>query len=195
MCDTFTRHVRDFGTPADNFDEFWARFRVVLRSEMSGRNVWHQPPAFLGEEYAGYTNWQDSVGFDDLAKDCYITAVLKRIDLLKGLLDHRASVAGAIRQNMKFFLIDCQRKANRTGYKLFKNVEKILLEAIDDNLVSTSVPGRGKLRNGTVLQLGAGGGSEPVPRVDLERLIDSSEAWIHVVRTIAGPEGDAQAAA
>ena len=160
---------------------------------MSGRNVFYQPPVFLGEEYAGYSSWRDSDGFDDLAKDCYMTAVLKRIDQLKALLGQRPSVAGAIRQNMKFFLIDCQRKANRTGYKLFKNVEKIVQEAIDDGQLSAGVADGGKLRNGTVLQLGAGGTFDPVTRADLERLVDSSEVWLHVVRTIAGPEADARA--
>jgi len=192
MRDIFTRHVWDLGTSNDRFDEFWKRFLHDLWSEMRNRHLIDSDPSFLGPEYDEYATWHDPVALHELATDCYIAAVLRRIGALRVLLQHSPSVAGAVRKNIKYFLIDRQRQANRTGYKLFKNVKKILQEAIEQSRLTVPGSDGGKLRKERVLQLDTKAGLDPIPRADLESLIDSSELWGHVVRVVTGPEDDAR---
>jgi hypothetical protein len=190
MCDLFTSHVIKFGTSDDNTDAFWERFKITLKSEMSARNLLNQPTAFLN--YKFLRSWDDPDDFDYLATECYVIAVLKPMDQLKALLNHNPSVAGAVRRNIKHFLIDRQRKGNPTGRKLFKNVETILTEAISRGDLTVQGASRGKLRNGTVLRLIPGDTRAPISNVDLERLIDNSEVWVQVIRTICGPASKAE---
>ena len=192
MPDVFTRHVRDLGTPKDRFEKFWKQFLRDLESEMRSRRLFNAAPPFLGAEYDEYVTWHDPVAFEALATDCYMAAVLKRVKPLRDMLQQSSSVAGAVRKNIKYFLIDRQRKANPMGYKLFKNVEGILQEEIDQGRLAIQGTGDGKLRNETILLLDSEARPGSGPRCGPRRLLDSSELWSDVVRVVAGPEDDAR---
>jgi hypothetical protein len=190
LCDVFTRHVRDYGTSDDHFEEFWARFVMTLRSELHTRRLIGHSPKFLGYDVIG--SWNDAAVFDELATDCYIAAVLARMEALKPLLLERSSVGGAVRNNMRLFLINCQRDANPTGYKIYKNIEAIMNEAVATGEMRIAGVNRGKFGNDALLCLADGPPAPPIVRTELEKRIDNSQAWSKAIRSITGSENAAR---
>ena len=188
MSDIYTRHVRGLGSAEDHFDEFWTRFLQDIRSELKNRHLLDSTPSFLGPQYDEYKTWRDPAAMNALAADCYMDAVLRRLKDLRALLNHSPSIGGAVRTNMRFFLIDRQRKANPTGYKIFKNIEKIIQAAIDQGRLTVHRRRGGKLRNETMIQLDSKTGMEPVSFADLERHVEGSELWGQILHGITGPK-------
>ena len=84
------------------------------------------------------------------------------------------------------------RWATLTGYKIFKHIEKIVSEGIAAGELSIQGAGPDKLRNKTLLSLVKGDPGEPVAPGELESLIDNSDAWSEVIRSIMESESDAR---
>ena len=171
---TFSDHLPRV-SPGEYPDEaLLAEVGQALRGHLRRMGLWEQPPEFLG--YAAYPRWPEAFADGDAAAeptlDCYLEAVVRRYgSLMDHLLTRKANVDGLVHLNIRRFILKRQKDHDPVGYAVFKNVEAVLEELIDEGMLRSVPPdprGRGTLRNDTVLTFGGDAGAVPAPREKVE---------------------------
>src|SRR5438876_634399 len=125
MGSVFTNHVRHFNAASDPADKVLPALERLLRQRMRRRNLMAAP------SYLGYTvsSWDAPGAFDDVVPDCYIFAIIDRLDSLRKQLRLRSNIDGVITRNVDNFLTERQRHYDPTGYAVYRNVKAAALRA------------------------------------------------------------------
>jgi hypothetical protein len=155
----------------------------ALRGHLRRTGMWDQPPEFLG--YPAYARWHDAFADGDAAAeptlDCYLEAIVRRYgSLMDHLLTRKANVDGLVHLNIRRFILKRQKGHDPVGYAVFKNVEAVLAELIDEGAVRPVPPdptGSGSLRNDTVLTFGEAAEDVPAPRDRVEAAAAAGPGW------------------
>src|SRR5207248_699958 len=108
-------------------------------------------PGNLG--YPGVPSWSAPQDFEDIVGDCYIFAVLQRLQALRKQLRIKPNVDGLISRNVENFLIERRRRFDPIGYSVFGNVRAAALEAAAAKAISLENLKGGKVYNESVLRL------------------------------------------
>src|SRR5262249_9517066 len=87
------------------------------------------------------------------------------------------SVEALLRQKIKWFLLDRQRKHDPVGYRAFMNLVAVVEAMITAGAATATNLVRRRVRNPTILRLTSTGHALPASRNELARLIDSDPAW------------------
>ncbi|MGF1583046.1 MAG: hypothetical protein ACFCD0_27315 [Gemmataceae bacterium] len=151
MSSVFTDHVRHFGHESDAAQKVLPALERLLKRKMREKNLLTAPPSYLG--YLEIQDWTAHNAFEDIVADCYIFAILDRLQRLQGQLKAKPNIDGLISRNVNNFLFERQRTHDPIGYAIFCNVKNSFLE------IATTQGGRlenlekGKVHNGTILKL------------------------------------------
>jgi hypothetical protein len=175
MTSVLTRHVRDFGAAGDPAKEVLAAMKNLLRRRMARRNLLSAWPHFLGY---GAPNWDAPGAFDDAVADCYVFAVLTRLEALRNQLRVRDNVDGLIVLNVDHFLLGRQRRYDPVGYAVFGNVRGAVEAAHAAGELIVVGLRRGRLHNQALLRLARGGAGAPATETDLLRpALEDAPGW------------------
>jgi hypothetical protein len=182
MASILTDHVRDFGPDSDPEARVLPEIGRLLRQRMRRKNLLLAPPSYLG--YHGVANWQGAGAFDDITVDCYIYAVLARIEGLRNQLRARPNIDGLIVRNVDNFLLERQRRHDPVGYAIFQNVAgAVRAEAVMGHLAVEGATD-GRLHSSSVLRLDPSQlDAQAVDRLQIE------QALIQVLETAKVPQG------
>jgi hypothetical protein len=150
MASLFTEHVRNFRPDAGDTERVLAELERLLKRRMRRRNLLSAPPAYLG--YGG-PSWYAEDAFDDILHDCYIFAILERIEALQNQLRARDNIDGLIVRNVDNFLLERQRKHDPIGYAVFGNLDAAVRLAQTAGRVDVEGLRQGRVRNQVLLRI------------------------------------------
>lgn len=170
---TFTDSIRlmieQGGKPAPkDFTPLWKNLRGGLVRELMKRNLFSSSPSYLGIDGA---SWHQGEALDELAADCFIYAVLKRLKSLEKHLGMKANIDGLIFLNIGNFVYERQKKHDHVGYRVFKMLQEVTLQSIDAGVLHV-LQGNEKIRNDTVLGFSPESEPEKADSVDLGELVE-----------------------
>jgi hypothetical protein len=191
MCTSFTEHVRTFGPDCDLAACVLPRLADVLRREMRQRHLLDAPPSYLGFPEA--SSWHAPEVFDDLLAECYLFAIVKRINGLRNQLNAHANIDGFITRNVRNFLFERQLENDPIGYATFGNVEAATnaLEEIGELTVEERV--RGRLVNASLIRFGGAPVTDSLTNADaLRAVLEGVPGWRKVLPELVATTDDGQ---
>lgn len=175
MCLSFSEHVRTFGRDCDPEACVLPRLEKLLRERMRRRGLLTAPPAYLGYDIA---SWDAAGAFDDIVADCYLFAVVKRIQGLRNQLVVRPDIDGLIRRNVDNFLFDRQLNKDPIGYAVFENLESAVADLATAGKASAAGIEEGRLRSAAIVRLGAAdAASTPCDAERLRKAVGDAAEW------------------
>ncbi len=176
MTVTFTESIRSLieqgGDPdTETFGALWGSLRGALVFELRRRGLFTSPPSYLG--IVGANSWRQGDALEELLADCFVFAVLRRLERLEDHLKVRSNIDGLIFGNIRNFLSETQHRHDRVGFKVFKVLQQATRQAITAGVLHV-LEGAPEVRNGTVLGFSSGGNPGRAHGVDLGEHV---EGW------------------
>lgn len=156
MCLSFTDHVRTFGGDCDPEARVLPRLEKLLKQRMRRRGLLFLPPSFLGYDVP---NWEALGAFDDIVVDCYLFAIVRRIEGLRNQLRVRPNIEGLITRNVDNFLFDRQSRRDAIGYAVFANLEAAIADLAVAGQANVDTLDERRLRSDSIVRLGSGAAS------------------------------------
>ncbi|WP_162136302.1 hypothetical protein, partial [Zavarzinella formosa] len=150
MASVLTEHVRHFGPDSDPHNAVLPALERILRNRMRQKNLLIAPPGVLG--YSGVSKWSAIGAFEDIVADCYMFAILDRIQGLQNQLRIKPNIDGLISRNVGNFLLERQKKHNPVGYAVYGNAKAAILEASAKGALVIDNSENGKISNESVVR-------------------------------------------
>jgi hypothetical protein len=184
---TLTEHLRRYIVSGEPNVALLAALAELVRERIWKSDMWEQPPDYFG--YPEYGSWGEAFSGDDPspgpAADFFLEEVVQELPFLERTIQEGNSVEALLRQKVKWFLTDRQKKHDPVGYRTFTNLVAVLEGMIADGAATATNRVRSKLRNPTLIQLKLGdSGPTPAAR-DLARVVDTDPDWLPVLRRLA----------
>lgn len=178
MTAPFTEHVRHFGADSFPGDDVLGTLRQLLRRRLRQRHLLHAPPAYLGYDAPSWTSERAEDAWQDLVTDCYLFAIVDRLQGLRNQLAVNDSIDGIVVHNVDLFLIERQRRQDRVGYTTFQNVVGAVRLAETAGWLSIAGQRKGRLYNDSLLLLdGAPPGARPLSIDMLRDRLAAMPGW------------------
>lgn len=175
MCISFAEHVRTYGRDCDPNACILPRIEKLLKQRMRRRNLLSAPPAYLGYDLP---SWEATDAFEDIAEDCYLFAVAKRIEGLQKQLRVQLNIDGLITRNVDNFLMERQRRRDPIGYAVFGNVEAAAAELAASGQLVVDGLEDGRLKSNSLLKLDTQRpGIPPIDPEVLHTAVADADGW------------------
>ncbi|MEO1086300.1 MAG: hypothetical protein AAFY88_18855, partial [Acidobacteriota bacterium] len=140
MPNFWTRYVcgtEDEPPSPEEFERALEELAKWLRQDLRRRNLYSAPPHFLG--IVG-SSFKERDTFTDLLHEAYAFCVLDRLKGLRRLARSR-DIDGAVRQNVRHFLHERQRRTDPIGYRVFEITRAAAATAIRSGDLETLYDG------------------------------------------------------
>lgn len=188
MCLSFTDHVRTFGRDCDPEACVLPRLEKLLKQRMRRRGLLSLPPGFLGY---GAPTWEADGAWEDIVVDCYLFALVRRIEGLRNQLRVRPNIDGLITRNVDNFLFERQSRRDPIGYAVFENLESAVADLATSGKASVAGIEEGRLHCAAIVRLGAASAaSTPCEAERLRQAVADAAGWgdalAHLVTTSDG---------
>ncbi len=183
MASIFTEHVRTFGPNSDPTSQVLPALKKLLRYHMKRKNLLNSPPRFLGYLPETAEAWSDD-NFEDIVADCYIFAIVKRIESLRHQLQIKSNIDGLISRNVDNFLLERQQKYDPIGYAVYRNVRDASQNAEANGELRIENPNNGKFSNRSILRLGGSSSNTPAKRDQIRTQLNMVTGWSDNVESL-----------
>lgn len=181
MTAPFTEHVRHFGADSFPGDDVLDTLRKLLRRRMRQRNLLYAPPSYLGYDAPDWTSERAAEAWQDLVTDCYLFAILDRLQGLRNQLAVSDSIDGIVVHNVDLFLIERQRRQDRVGYTAYQNAVAAVRLAEAAGWLVVQGERKGRLHNRTLLLFDeAPPNARPADPGQLRALLETMPHWDEV---------------
>jgi hypothetical protein len=176
---TLTDHLRRYLEGADADVALLAGLADLIRIRLQRSGMWCHPPDYFG--YSEYHSWSEAFSGDDLTPapvcDFFLEEVVPEQDFLLKTVLAGNTIEALLGQKVKWFLTDRQRKHEPVGYRVFGNLVATVKAMIDDGIAASTNLVRGKVRNPTVIRLGASAHGPPAHADELAQVIARDPDW------------------
>src|SRR5262249_32635150 len=121
---SLTDHLRRYLEGADPDVALLAGLAELIRERLQWSFMWGHPPEFFG--YPEYHRWSEAFSGDDLSPgpvgDFFLEEIVPEQAFLLKTIRAGNAVEALLRQKVKWFLTDRQRKHDPVGYRVFGNL-------------------------------------------------------------------------
>jgi hypothetical protein len=184
---TLTEHLRRYLDKGEPDVPLLAALANEVRERLRAARMWQQPPEYFG--YPEYHSWQEAFSGDDAAPgpvaDFFLEKIVPEQSFLTQTLGAGNDVEALVRQKVKWFLIDRQKRHDPVGYRAFMNLVAVVEAMAAGGAAVVENRVRGKVRNPTLVRLTRGGPGPPAGADELARVIDADAEWQPVLRRLA----------
>jgi hypothetical protein len=184
---SLTDHLRRYLEGADPDLALLVGLADLIRERLQRSFMWGHPPDFFG--YPEYHSWSEAFSDDDPspgpAGDFFLEEIVPEQDFLRKTVQAGNPVEALLRQKVRWFLTDRQRKHDPIGYRVFENLVATVQAMLDDGAIAAANLVRGKVRNPTVVRLTAAEPGPPADTDELARVIDHDPEWSAVLLRLA----------
>ena len=183
MSFDFTEHLKNFGLNRPLQPDLLAGVEQHLKQRMRRRGLLTAPPKYLGYDVP---RWRGPDAFSDIVVDCYVFAVLDRIEALRNQLLVCDNVDGYVARNIDNFLFERQKRYDPLGYAAFRNVVAAVIQAREAGWLSVGVAPGERLSGRAVVQLAETAGTAPLADLlGLAALVEDAPGWNDILPHLA----------
>lgn len=157
----FTEYVRSLDSreeppTVEEIGCLLAELRKVLAGELRRRNLWSQPPSYLG--IYGTQSWTEPYtdqgdALDELTEECYVFVFLDTLRSLRAHARTKPDIDGLVVLHVRNFLHGLQKKNDPLGFKVYDVLRAALLHLVEQGSLHV-LRGSRKVRNDTVFGFG-----------------------------------------
>ncbi len=184
---SLTEHLRQYLASNKPDVALLASLAELIRERIWKSGMWEQPPDYFG--YPEYHSWREAFAADDPspgpAGDFFLEEIVRDRSFLEETIQAGNAIDAWMRQRIKWFLIDRQKKHDPIGYRVFKNLTAVLEAMIADGSATATNQVQGKLRNQSLIRLKSVEPGSLAGEPDLARLIDTDPEWQPVLLRLA----------
>jgi hypothetical protein len=182
-----TDHLRRYLSTGEPDVALLAALADLVRQRLRKSGMWGHPPEYFG--YPEYHTWEEAFSEEDPspgpAGDFFLEEVVPESAFFDQTLQAGNDVDALLRQKVRWFLTDRQKRHDPIGYRAFMNLLAVVEAMVaDGSAVATNRVG-GKIRNPTLVRLTSTGSSPPADEGELSRVIDTDADWQPVLRRLA----------
>lgn len=184
---TLTKLLQDYLDSGEADEALLAAVAELIRERIWKSHMWNQPPEFFG--YPEYHTWSEAFSGDDPspgpAGDFFLEEIVPEQNFLDQTIRAGNTVEALLRQKVRFFLTDRQKKFDPIGYRAFKNFVAVIEGMVSEGVASVSNRVRGKIRNPSIVRLTSSGPAPCAGEQELGHVIDGDPDWQPVLIRLA----------